>query len=72
MQVVPRESNSNRQIAPVSGESVGIRQSEIRQGVRLLTVCKDADGKIGVKVKAMNKGKLRDSVGLGKIFSLFS
>jgi len=43
-------------VAPVSGNSAGLARAQISHGVRQLTLCKDVDGKIGLKVKAVNKG----------------
>jgi syntenin-1 len=43
-------------VAPVSGNSAGLVRAQISHGVRQLTLCKDVDGKIGLKVKAVNKG----------------
>lgn len=44
-------------IAPVSGSNnVGIRRAEIKQGIREVVLCKDNDGKIGLRVRAVNKG----------------
>ncbi|XP_023018486.1 syntenin-1 [Leptinotarsa decemlineata] len=43
-------------IAPVSGQSVGLHRAEVTHGIRELILCKDKDGKVGVRVKAINKG----------------
>lgn len=43
-------------VAPVSGNSTGLARAQVSHGVRQLTLCKDAEGKIGLKVKAVNKG----------------
>lgn len=44
-------------IAPVSGSNnIGIRRAEIKQGIREVILCKDNDGKIGLRVRAVNKG----------------
>ena len=54
--MVPAASATDKQIAPLSGAgNVGIRRAEIKQGVREVTICKDATGKIGVCVEAVNK-----------------
>ena len=47
---------SQSMIAPVTGNSVGLQRAEIRQGVREILLCKDAEGKIGLRVKSINKG----------------
>lgn len=44
-------------IAPVTGDnSLVVRRSEIKQGVREVTLCKDGNGKLGLRVRAVNKG----------------
>lgn len=40
--------------APITGSDVGIRRAEIRQGVREVVLCKDNDGKIGLRLKAID------------------
>lgn len=56
MQVAHQQPASSRQVAPVTGDSAGLRRAEIRQGVRMVLLCKDGDGKMGLRVKAVNKG----------------
>lgn len=52
--VVPQISGM---IAPVSGDNnLGVRRAEIKQGVREVVLCKDGQGKIGLRVRAVNKG----------------
>ncbi|XP_063307441.1 syntenin-1 [Pelobates fuscus] len=55
-QQVARPSTYNNMVAPVSGCDVGIRRAEIRQGVRELILCKDQDGKIGLRLKSVDNG----------------
>ncbi|XP_071965762.1 syntenin-1-like [Antedon mediterranea] len=44
-------------LAPVSGQTnVGIARAEIKQGIREVVVCKDGNGKIGMRVQAVSKG----------------
>lgn len=43
------------QVAPVTGNDVGLRRAEVKQGVREVVVCKDQDGKIGLRVRDVNK-----------------
>ena len=43
-------------VAPVSGNDVGIQRAEIKNGIREIICCKDGDGKIGLRVRAVNKG----------------
>uniref|UniRef100_A0A8C8S733 Syndecan binding protein n=1 Tax=Pelusios castaneus TaxID=367368 RepID=A0A8C8S733_9SAUR len=46
----------NYMVAPVSGNDVGIRRAEIKQGIREVIVCKDQDGKIGLRLKSIDNG----------------
>lgn len=43
-------------VAPVSGNDIGIRRAEIKDGIRQVICCKDASGKIGLRVRGVNKG----------------
>lgn len=43
-------------VAPLSGESLGLQRAQVTNGIRELTLCKDKDGKIGMRVHAVNKG----------------
>lgn len=43
-------------VAPLSGQSVGLQRAQVHHGIREITACKDASGKIGVRVKSINKG----------------
>jgi syntenin-1 len=43
-------------VAPVTGNSVGLRRAEVRPGIRELVLCKDQDGKLGLRVQSVNKG----------------
>jgi len=49
-------SSGTHMVAPVTGNSVGLRRAEIQPGVREVILCKDQDGKIGLRVQAVNKG----------------
>ncbi|KAM8967674.1 syntenin-1 [Pelodytes ibericus] len=51
-----RPSALNNMVAPVSGSDVGIRRAEIKQGVREVILCKDQDGKIGLRLKSIDNG----------------
>lgn len=46
-------------VAPVSGNSLGVRRAEIKPGVREIHLCKDERGKTGLRLRAIDK------VGLG-------
>ncbi|XP_052774644.1 syntenin-1-like [Mya arenaria] len=53
---IPQNQPSNMMVAPVSGNDVGIRRAEIKQGLREVVACKDADGKIGLRIRHVNNG----------------
>ncbi|TFK11393.1 Syntenin-1 [Platysternon megacephalum] len=55
-QLVTRPSTVNYMVAPVTGNDVGIRRAEIKQGIREIIVCKDQDGKIGLRLKSIDNG----------------
>ncbi|XP_051757274.1 syntenin-1 [Ctenopharyngodon idella] len=42
--------------APITGSDLGVKRAEIRQGVREVVLCKDMDGKIGLRLKAVDNG----------------
>merc|ERR1719471_732449 len=43
-------------IAPLSANNPGLVKAQVSHGVRQVVLCKDQNGKIGLKVKAVNKG----------------
>lgn len=43
-------------VAPISGASPGLQRAQVTNAIREITLCKDGDGKIGMRVKAINKG----------------
>lgn len=51
---VARPSAMNNMVAPVSGSDLGIRRAEIKQGLREVILCKDQDGKIGLRLKSID------------------
>ncbi|XP_072267255.1 syntenin-1 [Pyxicephalus adspersus] len=53
---VARPSAVNNMVAPISGSDVGIRRAEIKQGIREVILCKDQDGKIGLRLKSIDNG----------------
>ncbi|XP_077022945.1 syntenin-1 [Tamandua tetradactyla] len=55
-QLVGRPSSVNYMVAPVTGNDVGIRRAEIKQGIREVILCKDQDGKIGLRLKSVDNG----------------
>ncbi|ETE67336.1 Syntenin-1 [Ophiophagus hannah] len=54
--LVARPSASDYMVAPVTGNNVGIRRAEIKQGIRELILCKDQEGKIGLRLKSVDNG----------------
>ncbi|KAF5285679.1 hypothetical protein FQR65_LT13064 [Abscondita terminalis] len=55
MDLVP-QTNYNNMIAPISGQSLGLQRAQVSHGIRELTLCKDKDNKVGVRVKSINNG----------------
>ncbi|XP_048865919.1 syntenin-1 isoform X3 [Brienomyrus brachyistius] len=55
-QVATRPSALSCMTAPVTGNDCGLRRAEIKQGVRELILCKDMDGKIGLRLKSVDNG----------------
>ncbi|KAG1682992.1 Serine/threonine-protein kinase ICK [Nymphon striatum] len=54
---IPRATGpSAGMIAPLSGNSIGLKRAEVTHGIREVTLCKGADGKIGMRVQAISKG----------------
>ncbi|KAG9474607.1 syntenin-2 [Eleutherodactylus coqui] len=43
-------------VAPVTGNDVGLRRAEIKNGIRELILCKDEKGKVGLRLQAVDKG----------------
>jgi len=50
-----RPGPSDQMVAPVTGSSVGLRRAEIQPGVREIVMCKDQNGKMGLRIQAVNK-----------------
>lgn len=56
-QIAQRTTPSGQyQVAPITGNNLGVQRAEIKQGVREIILCKDQDGKIGLRIRAINKG----------------
>uniref|UniRef100_A0A8D0L3Z1 Syndecan binding protein n=1 Tax=Sphenodon punctatus TaxID=8508 RepID=A0A8D0L3Z1_SPHPU len=55
-QLVTASSAVNYMVAPVTGNDVGILKAEIKQGIREIILCKDQDGKIGLRLKSVDNG----------------
>ncbi|KAK2583376.1 hypothetical protein KPH14_009367 [Odynerus spinipes] len=43
-------------VAPLSGQSLGLQRAHVTNGIRELTLCKDKEGKIGLRVHSVNNG----------------
>ncbi|NXI34790.1 SDCB1 protein, partial [Galbula dea] len=54
-QLVTRPS-TNSMVAPVTGNDLGMLRAEIKQGLRESILCKDQDGKIGLRLKSVDNG----------------
>uniref|UniRef100_A0A1B6CEC6 PDZ domain-containing protein n=2 Tax=Clastoptera arizonana TaxID=38151 RepID=A0A1B6CEC6_9HEMI len=48
--------SGTKMVAPLSGQSLGLQRAQVTHGIRELTLCKDAAGKTGLRVSAINKG----------------
>ena len=47
-------------VAPVSSQGmVGMQRAEVKQGIRMVILCKDGKGKLGLRIKAVNKVGLK-------------
>ncbi|XP_049611911.1 syntenin-2 [Syngnathus scovelli] len=53
---VPSYSGVGGMVCPVTGSDVGIRRAEVRQGLREIILCKDQDGKVGLRLRAIDNG----------------
>lgn len=56
MQVAQRHTSpSQNMIAPVTGNAnKGLVRAEIKQGIREMVLCKDAQGMLGLRVRHVN------------------
>ena len=50
-----RPGASDQMVAPITGNSVGLHRAEIQPGVREIVMCKDQNGKMGLRIQAVNK-----------------
>jgi len=51
------DSTLTTMVAPISEQNVvGMKRAEIKQGLRLLVLCKNAKGLVGMRIKSVNKG----------------
>nr|XP_020479814.1 syntenin-1 [Monopterus albus] len=53
---LPSSSGVMGMVRPVTGADVGIRRAEIQQGLREVILCKDQDGKVGLRLRAIDNG----------------
>ncbi|OWF45763.1 syntenin-1-like isoform X2 [Mizuhopecten yessoensis] len=53
---VRQTSGGQTQVAPITGNNKGVQRAEIKQGIRQVIACKDADNKIGLRLRHVNKG----------------
>lgn len=54
--MAPVATMGGNMIAPLSGLSVGLQRAQVTHGIRELTLCKDGDKKVGLRVKDINNG----------------
>lgn len=52
---IPSSAGYTQMIAPVTGNDVGIRRANVTHGVREVICCKDEKGKVGIRLKDVNK-----------------
>ncbi|XP_056404881.1 syntenin-2 isoform X2 [Hyla sarda] len=43
-------------VAPVTGNDIGLRRAEIKNGIREVILCKDENGKVGLRLRTVDKG----------------
>jgi len=55
-QVAVPAVQSSGMIAPLSGSSVGLQRAHVTHGIREVVLCKDGKGKVGLRVRGINKG----------------
>ncbi|XP_041080321.1 syntenin-1-like [Polyodon spathula] len=55
-QVATRPSALGSMVSPVTGNDVGLRRAEIKQGMREVILCKDQDGKVGLRLRNVDNG----------------
>ena len=55
MQVGIRQTQSGQnQVAPITGNNMGLARAEIKQGIREIVVCKNQEGKVGLRIRHVN------------------
>ncbi|XP_064625014.1 syntenin-1-like [Lineus longissimus] len=53
---VHQTGKSQMLVSPVTGNDIGLRRAEVKDGVREVVTCKDPQGKVGLRVRSVNKG----------------
>lgn len=43
-------------VAPISGSSAGLARAQVSHGLREIVLCKDGNGRVGLRVQPVNKG----------------
>ncbi|KAK0064901.1 syntenin-1-like isoform X1 [Biomphalaria pfeifferi] len=57
LQVGVRQTQSGQtQIAPITGNNLALARSEIKSGIREVVLCKDGEGKLGLRIRHVNNG----------------
>lgn len=55
-QVAGGQSTLGNMMAPVTGNNMGLHRAEIKAGVREVTLCKDQDRKVGLRLRSIDRG----------------
>jgi len=55
-QIQPTSGSGGSLVAPISSQSPAFQRSQINHAVRTVILCKDRDGKVGLRVKSIDKG----------------
>ncbi|XP_032897617.1 syntenin-2 isoform X2 [Amblyraja radiata] len=50
------QSTLGNMLAPVTGNNMGLHRAEIKAGVREVTLCKDQDRKVGLRLRSIDRG----------------
>lgn len=53
---VPMVSPSSQMVAPISGSSLGLKRSQVTHGIREVVLCKNQNGKVGLRLHPINNG----------------
>ncbi|XP_065352431.1 syntenin-1-like isoform X1 [Cloeon dipterum] len=55
-QQVQEYQNRGGMVAPISNQSLAFQKTQVTHGIRELTLCKDGEGKIGLRLRSVNNG----------------